>query len=155
MKFLSFLVTVGILVSAVSAAPTNTDIQQEEYNGRSTKVQDWNTALHVLHGALGSYLNSGGKEAAEVERMTNAAELLQEYLSKFNSGPKSAAVTNNYIYDIFRKYPGTKQDKYDIMVAAIEGLPEEAQAQFWGTAGKLLLKAAPHVIPDVVDYFRG
>ena len=142
MEYLSFLVAVGILVSAVSAAPTNTNIQQEDYNSQTTKVQDWNTALHVLHGALGSYLNSGGKEAAEVERMANV-------------GKPIFRITNRFFHDYFKKkHPVMKKDRYDIMslMSVIEGLPEEAQAQFWGTA---LTKIAPYVIPHVIDKFTG
>ena len=133
MEYLSFLVAVGILVSAVSAAPTNTDIQQEDYNSQTTKVQDWNTVLHVLHGALGSYLNSGGKEAAK----------------------PIFRITNRFFHDYFKKkHPAMKKDRYDIMslMSVIEGLPEEAQAQFWGTA---LTKIAPYVIPHVIDKFTG
>ena len=161
MKYLSFLVAVGILVSAVSAAPTNTDIQQEEYNGQSTKVQDWNNVLHYLHGALGSYLNSGGKEAAEVERMTDVAELMEDdreaelqglfskrflkigkkYAKKYGKkyGKKLAKEIIKHYYN-HGEDSQVEQESYNKnLLAAIEALPEEAQTQLWGTLGALAL----------------
>lgn len=104
-------------------------------------------------------LQQRDKEATVQRPLLHATDEVlneQDGLEKFLSSEQqfNSQQLLNY-YDTLRRYEnsGVKQDRDDnVMSAAIESLPEEAQAQFLGT---LLSTLALGAIPHVVDHFTG
>lgn len=131
MKCLSFVVAFGIFVAAVNAAPTNTDKEAAEVQEMSDVAKfllDNEVDAQKLGKILGGFLQ-------HPYRPYNTARALQDEKNAELQGLRMKFKRFfNKIKKFFKRHGNAEmQQDVDNIMAAIEGLPEEAQVQILGT----------------------
>ena len=133
--FIVVLFAMGTLICTTYAAPASSEIQEKDNQQKMKELLD------LINQAAKSRQEDGDgdKESVEAQRFSITSFLhkhrngIMKGLVRFVGG----ALSDNGGQGLATKAQNSHIQEDDDLMAAIESLPEEAQAQLWGTLAQL------------------